>query len=88
MGRPYLVFPKIGKPSTCGFDFAKIGMVEGSRLNVVDGPISWRRIQAEAQNSPRAKKIITNVVKKAPRAGGCSRGEEEGLICDGPRGSA
>ena len=88
MGRPYLVFPKIGKPSTCGFDFAKIGMVEGSRLNVVDGPISWRTIQAEAQNSPRTKKIITNVVKKALRAGGCSQGEEEGLICGGPRGPA
>ncbi len=25
---------------------------------------------------------------KAPRAGGCSRGKEEGLICGGPRCSA
>ena len=88
MGRPYLVFPKIGKPSTCGFDFAKIGMVEGSRLNVVDGPISWRTIQAEAQNSPRAKKIITNVVKKAPRQEAARGAKKRGLFVAGQRGMA
>ena len=38
-------------------------MVEGGRLNVVDGPISWRTNQAEVQNSPRPRKIVGKVAK-------------------------
>ena len=63
IGRPYLGFPKIGKPSTCGFYFEKFGMVEGDRLNVVDRPFSWRTNQAEVQNSPRLRKIVSEVAK-------------------------
>ncbi|MDY3753000.1 MAG: hypothetical protein SO024_01825, partial [Collinsella sp.] len=42
MVRAHLRFYKIDEPSTCGFDFAKFGMVEGNGFNVVDRPISWR----------------------------------------------
>ena len=63
MGRPSPGFPKIRKPSTCGFYFAKFCMVKGGRLNVVDRPISWRTNQAEVQNSPRPRKIIGKVAK-------------------------
>lgn len=51
MGRPCGYFLKIGKPSTCGFDFAIPGMVEGSRSNVVGRPISWQASQLGAQTS-------------------------------------
>ena len=63
IGRPCLGFPKIGKPSTCGFYFAKFGMVEGNRLNVVDRRISWQTNQAEVQNCPRPRKIVGKVAK-------------------------
>ena len=33
--------------STCSFAFAFFAMVEGSGLNVVDGPILWREPQSE-----------------------------------------
>ena len=88
VGRPSPGFPKMRNPSTCGFYSAKFGMVEGDRLNVVDRPISWRTNQAEAQNSPLPQKDCRQGSKNAPRAGGCSRGKEEGLICGGPRGPA
>ncbi|WP_222838055.1 hypothetical protein, partial [Collinsella aerofaciens] len=35
-------FMKNLRLSTCGFLFALFAVVEGSGLNVVDGPISWR----------------------------------------------
>lgn len=41
MGRPCGSFLKISKPPTCGFDFTIFRVVEGSRQNVVDSPISW-----------------------------------------------
>ena len=40
--RPYPLFMKNRRRSTCGFYFALLAMVEGSGLNVVDGPISWQ----------------------------------------------
>ena len=39
--------------STCGFVFALFGMVEGSGLNVVDGPISWQTGRAAALARPK-----------------------------------
>ena len=33
--------------STCSFYFALLAMVEGSGLNVVDEPISWRAVSAD-----------------------------------------
>ena len=44
--RAHLRFYKIDEPSTCGFDFAKFGMVGGSGFNVVDRPISWQADQS------------------------------------------
>ena len=41
-GQPHGGFSKTAKPSTCGFIFDNCGVVGGSRLNVVDGPVSWR----------------------------------------------
>ena len=43
--RAHLRFYKVDEPSTCGFDFAKFGMVGGNGFNVVDGPISWQADQ-------------------------------------------
>lgn len=51
MGRPCGSFLKISKPSTCGFDFTIFRVVEGSRQNVVDSPISWQASQLGAQGS-------------------------------------
>ena len=42
--RPYPVFHENRRPCTCGFIFARDGMVGGCRLNVVDGPGSWREV--------------------------------------------
>ena len=53
--RPCPRFSKNGKPSTCGFVFAVFAVVEGSRPNVVDGPISW---QAGHAAGPRNGKMI------------------------------
>ena len=50
----YPCFRKTGKPFTCGFDFAILGMVEGYRSNVVNRPISWRASQLEAQGSQKS----------------------------------
>lgn len=38
---------------TCGFVFALFVMVEGSSLNVVDGPISWQTGHAAALARPK-----------------------------------
>ena len=46
-GQPYPAFSKIGKLSTCGFNFAKFGMIDGVPLNVVDGRISWQTVRLE-----------------------------------------
>lgn len=40
--RPYPRFPENRRRSTCGFHFTLLAVVEGSGLNVVDGPISWQ----------------------------------------------
>ena len=47
--RPYPLFIKNRRRSTCGFYFALLAMVEGSGLNVVDGPVSWQALLAYAQ---------------------------------------
>ena len=47
-GKPYPLFRNIGKSSTCGFVFAVFEMVEGSHLNVVDRPVSWRGMLRDA----------------------------------------
>ncbi len=41
-------FMKNRRTSTCGFVFSLCGMVGDGRLNVVDGPISWRAGHAAA----------------------------------------
>ena len=41
-------FMKNRRTSTCGFVFSLCGMVGDGRLNVVDGPISWRADHAAA----------------------------------------
>ncbi|MEE1435570.1 MAG: hypothetical protein U0K38_01540 [Collinsella sp.] len=44
-------FSKNSKLFTCGFIFANYGMVEDTRLNVVDSRISWRTVRFKAQDS-------------------------------------
>lgn len=44
--REHLRFYKIDEPVTCGFDFAKFGMVGGNGFNVVDRHISWQADQS------------------------------------------
>ena len=46
--RPQPRFMKNRRRFTCGFYFALFAMVEGSSLNVVDGPISWQTGHAAA----------------------------------------
>ncbi|MFR6613825.1 MAG: M24 family metallopeptidase [Collinsella sp.] len=58
MGRPYPRFYKIRKPSTCGFAFTMFRVVEGSRSNVVDRPISWQASRLGAQGSQKAPSQI------------------------------
>lgn len=47
--RPYPLFMKNRRRSTCGFVFALFGMVGGKGLNVVDGLFSWRALLPNAQ---------------------------------------
>lgn len=56
-GRPWPCFLKIGKPSTCGFNFVFFGMVEGGQRNVVNRPISWRAVRFTVQGN-RLRMII------------------------------
>ena len=48
--RPYPGFRKMRESSTCGFVFAKSGMVVGCGPNVVDGPVSWRAVRGGARD--------------------------------------
>ena len=41
-------FMKNRRLSTCGFLFALFAVVEGSGLNVVDGPVSWQAGRVDA----------------------------------------
>ena len=65
MGRPCGSFLKTSKSSTCGFDFTIFRVVEGSRQNVVDSPISWRAIRSR-QKAPSQISRAT-VKRKASR---------------------
>ena len=56
-------FSKIGKLSTCGFVFANSGMVEGGRLNVVDGRISWQTVRPKAQGGQPRMAILEVAVE-------------------------
>ena len=59
-GQPHGGFSKTAKPSTCGFIFDNCGVVGGSRLNVVDGPVSWRPTQRELRSGrklPRGRRF-------------------------------
>ena len=47
--RPYPLFMKNRRRSTCSFVFAFFAMVGGKGLNVVDGNVSWRALLAYAQ---------------------------------------
>ena len=51
--RPYPLFMKNRRRSTCSFYFALLAMVEGGGLNVVDGPISWQTGHAAALARPK-----------------------------------
>ena len=53
--RPYPLFMKNRRRSTCNFVFAFFGMVRGKGLNVVDGPISWHPRRTKAP--PRRREI-------------------------------
>ena len=85
MGRPSPGFPRIRKPSTCGFYFAKFGMVEGDWLNVVDRRVSWRTNQAEAQNSPPLQKKRRQG-SKMPRGQEAARGAKKRGLFAADRG--
>ena len=47
--QPYPRFQQNRRRFTCGFVFTRFGMVGGKRLNVVDGPVSWRALLPYAQ---------------------------------------
>lgn len=47
--RPYPLFMKNRRRSTCGYVLAFFSMVGGKGLDVVDGPISWRALLPNAQ---------------------------------------
>ena len=63
MGRPSPGFPKMRNSSTCGFYSAKLGMVEGDRLNVVDRHISWRTNKLRRKRPPPPQKKSSAVAK-------------------------
>ena len=63
--RAHLRFYKIDEPSTCGFDFAKFGMVGINGFNVVDRPISWQDDQSSGAalvaHQPSAEVAVVGV---------------------------
>ena len=52
--RPHPRFEQNRRRSTCGFVSAFFGMVGDRRLNVVDGPVSWRAVSGGVRNGAAA----------------------------------